>query len=150
MGEENLTEDFDSAVDQYHTAAGEFIKGNPEPYKRVFSRQEDVSVANPFAPFGPLSRGPHQVHETFERASSQYKDGEVRSFENLARLVTPDLAYIVEVERYAVKIAGSTDVSSVALRTTSILRPEEGTWKVVHRQADPITTPQPMESVIGR
>jgi hypothetical protein len=36
----------------------------------------------------------------------------------------------------------------VALRTTSIPRPEDGTWKVVHRHADPITTAQPVESVV--
>jgi hypothetical protein len=29
-----------------------------------------------------------------------------------------------------------------------IFRPEEGTWKVVHRHADPITTEQPAESVV--
>jgi hypothetical protein len=29
-----------------------------------------------------------------------------------------------------------------------IFRPEEGTWKIVHRHADPITTPQAVESVI--
>jgi hypothetical protein len=29
-----------------------------------------------------------------------------------------------------------------------IFRPEDGTWKVVHRHADPITTLQPAESVI--
>jgi hypothetical protein len=29
-----------------------------------------------------------------------------------------------------------------------ILRPEEGVWKVVHLHGDPITTPQPAESVI--
>lgn len=148
MGNANGVEDLDRAIDEYHAAADDFMKGNPEPYKRVFSSQEDVSVANPFAPFGPLSRGTQQVHETFERASYQYKDGEATSFENLARLVTPGLAYIVEVERYRVKIAGSTDLSSVLLRTTSILRPEEGTWKVVHRHADPIVKPRPMESVI--
>jgi ketosteroid isomerase-like protein len=36
----------------------------------------------------------------------------------------------------------------MALRVTSILRPEDGTWKVVHRHADPIITAQPAESVI--
>jgi ketosteroid isomerase-like protein len=34
------------------------------------------------------------------------------------------------------------------LRVTSILRPEDDTWKIVHRHADPITAPQPAESVI--
>jgi hypothetical protein len=29
-----------------------------------------------------------------------------------------------------------------------IFRPEDGTWKVVHRHADPISTPQPAESLI--
>lgn len=150
MTPENAVDRFDEAVEQYHAAVAEFIRGNSEPYKRVFSRQEDVSIANPFAPFGPVSRGPHQVHETFELASSQYKDGEVSGFESLGRLVTRDLAYIVEVERYRIKVGGRTDMSSVVLRTTSILRPEEGTWKVVHRHADPITTPQPVESVVQR
>jgi ketosteroid isomerase-like protein len=36
----------------------------------------------------------------------------------------------------------------VTLRVTSIFRPEDGTWKILHRHADPITTPQPAESVI--
>jgi ketosteroid isomerase-like protein len=36
----------------------------------------------------------------------------------------------------------------VSLRVTSILRAEDGTWKIVHRHADPISTPQPAESVI--
>jgi ketosteroid isomerase-like protein len=35
-----------------------------------------------------------------------------------------------------------------ALRVTMIFRPEEGTWRIVHRHADPITTPQAAESVI--
>jgi hypothetical protein len=29
-----------------------------------------------------------------------------------------------------------------------VFRPEEGTWKVVHRHADAITAPQPAESVL--
>ena len=139
------TIDFDEALDHYHRAASEFVKGNPEPYKRVFSHREDVSLANPF---GPVVRGWMQVAATMERAASNYRDGEMIGFENVATYVTADLAYIVEVERIQAKIGSREEVASLALRTTSILRPEEGTWKVVHRHADPITTVRAAESVI--
>ena len=141
------TYDFDEAVEHYHRAADEFVKGNPEPYKIVFSHQEDVSLANPF---GPVVRGWKQVAETMERAASLYRDGEVIGFENVAKYVTPDLAYLVEVERNTAKIGGREDVTPLALRTTSILRPEDGTWKVVHRHADPITTVRAPELVIQK
>jgi ketosteroid isomerase-like protein len=85
-----------------------------------------------------------------ERAASLYRDGQIIDFENVATYVTPELAYIVEVERFEIKVAGREEVSAVALRTTSILRPEDGTWKVVHRHADPVTTPQPADSVMQR
>jgi len=139
------TFDFDEVVEQCHLALGEFVKGNPEPYKMVYSHQEDVTLANPF---GPVARGWKQVAATMERAASHYRDGEVIGFENVAKYVTADLAYIVEVERIKAKVGGRQDVAPIALRVTTIFRPEDGTWKVVHRHADPITTAQPIESVI--
>ena len=139
------TFDFDEAVEHYHRAAGEFVKGNPEPYKMVFSHREDVSLGNPF---GPVVRGWKQVAKTMEHAASLYRDGEITGFENIVKYVTPDLAYIVEVERIKAKVGGRTDVAPLALRTTSILRPEDGTWKVVHRHADPITTVQAPASIL--
>ena len=60
------TVDFDEVVEQYHQALGEFVKGNPEPAKMVFSHREDVTLANPF---GPVARGWKQVAETMERAA---------------------------------------------------------------------------------
>ncbi len=73
-----------------------------------------------------------------DRAAANYRDGEVTGFESLARLVTPKLAYIVEVEHICAKIGGNAKLVDVALRATSVLRREEGVWKVVHRHADPI------------
>ncbi len=70
------------------------------------------------------------------------------SFEIVAKYVTPELAYLVEVERFKARVGGREDVTPFALRATMIFRPEEGEWKVVHRHADPITTAQPAESVI--
>ena len=62
--------------------------------------------------------------------------------------MTPELAYVVWIERQEAKMGANDELTPFALRVTMIFRPEEGEWKVVHRHADPITTAQPAESVI--
>ena len=138
-------DDFDEVLEQYHLALDEIVKGSPDGYKRVYSHQDDVTLANPF---GPPARGWDEVAKTLERAASQFRDGEASGFENVAKYITPDLAYTVEIERSQTKVEGREDVAPIALRVTTIFRPEDGAWKVVHRHADPITTAQPAESVI--
>src|SRR2546428_4397865 len=127
--------DFEQVVEESHLACGEFVKGDPKPLKKIYSHQDDVSLANPF---GPPMRGWKQAAETIERAASNYRDGEVTGFENIAKYATRDLAYMVEVEQYKARIAGREDIVPLALRVTSIFRPEDGVWKLVHRHADPI------------
>jgi ketosteroid isomerase-like protein len=141
----SAVDDFDQVVEQSHLALGEIVKGNPEPLKMMYSHQEDVSLANPF---GPPVRGWEQAAETMERAASRYRDGEITGFENVAKYVTPELAYVVWVERAKAKVGGREDVAPIDLRVTMIFRPEDGTWKVVHRHADSITTARTAESLI--
>src|SRR6266566_2321829 len=62
------TFDFDEAVEHYHVAQGEFLKGNPEPVKEQFSHRDDVSLANPY---GPPVRGWQQVAQKIERAKAK-------------------------------------------------------------------------------
>jgi ketosteroid isomerase-like protein len=138
---------FDQAVQQSHLALAEFVKGDPEPLKAMYSRRDDVSLANPF---GPPVRGWEQAAATMERAATLYREGEVVDFETVATNVTPELAYVVEVERFRAKVGRSEEVAPVALRVTSIFRPEEGTWRIVHRHADSITAARPPESVVQR
>jgi ketosteroid isomerase-like protein len=140
-------DDLDEVIEQSHLTLGEIVKGNPEPLKMVYSHREDVSLANPF---GPPVRGWEQAAAIIERAASNYKDGEIVGFENVAKYVTPELAYIVEVERYKAKVGGGEKLAPISLRVTSIFRREDGVWKIVHRHADPITTAQPAESVIQK
>jgi hypothetical protein len=83
-----------------------------------------------------------------ERAASQFRDGEIIGFEIVEKHVTPELAYIVRVERAKAKVGGREDVAPIALLVTMIFRPEDGAWKVVHRHADPITASRPAESVL--
>ncbi len=138
-------DDVDQLIEQFNLAQGEVVKGNPEPALRLFSHREDVTLANPFAP--PV-RGWERVAEVSERAASQLRDGEMVGFETIEKHVTPELAYIVRVERARAKVGGSEDISPIALRVTMIFRPEDGKWKIVHRHADPITAARPAESVI--
>jgi ketosteroid isomerase-like protein len=138
-------DDLDIVIEQYHRAAAEFIKGDPEAYKRLFSQRPDVTLGNPF---GPVGRGWTDVAGIMDRAASLYTDGEITRFDNIAKYVSPELAYIVEVEQFRTKIAGREGLSPVALRTTSIFRREDGRWKIVHRHADSITTARPAASVL--
>jgi ketosteroid isomerase-like protein len=137
--------DLDQFVREYHDALDEFFRGNPEPAKMLYSHLEDASLANPF---GPVAIGWPQVAENMERAASIYRDGGATGLETLAAYVTPELAYLVEVERFEAKVGGKDEIVAGALRVTSVLRPEEGGWRIVHRHADPITTTRPAESVI--
>ena len=138
-------DDLDQVIEQCQKALDEFVKGNPKPMQVMFSHRDDVSLANPF---GPPVRGWDEVARTMERAASNLKEGGMVAFEELAKYVTPELAYTVWLERQKAKLGGRGDVTPFTLRVTMIYRPEEGTWKVVHRHADPITSTRPPESVI--
>jgi hypothetical protein len=121
------TFDFDEVVEQYHLALDEYVKGNLEPVKMLFSHREDVTLANPLA---------------------HLCVGESVGFEIVAKYVTPELAYLVEVHRGKARFGARQDIAPFALRLTTIFRPEDGAWKVVHRHADPITTARPIESIL--
>ena len=138
-------DEVDRVIEQYRLGLEEFVKGNPEAVKELFSHRDDVTLANPL---GPPARGWEQVASTIERAASNFQDGEHVRFEVLAKQVTPELAYTLWLERVTARIGGSEEIVPSTLRVTMIYRPEDGAWKVVHRHADPITTPQPAESVI--
>jgi ketosteroid isomerase-like protein len=95
-------------------------------------------------------RGWEQVAQVAEHAASLRRDGEMVAIEVIAKYVTSELAYVVEIERAKAKVGGREDITPYALRATMIFRPEDGVWKVVHRHADPITTAQPAESVVQK
>jgi ketosteroid isomerase-like protein len=135
----------DELLAQFDLAVDDFLKGNPEPVKKVYSHRQDATLANPL---GPAVRGWEQVAATIELAASQAREGEIGDVENVVKYVTPQLAYIVRMERSEVKVGGQEAVTPISLRVTMIMRPEDGVWKIVHRHADPITTARPAESVI--
>ena len=141
----SAVDDVDELIEQYNLALGEFYRGNPEPVQKLWSHRADVTLA---PPFGPPTHGWDEVAASMERGAWQFRDGEMVGFETIEKYITPELAYILRVERAKAKVGEGEDIAPMALRVTMNFRPEEGTWKVVHRHADPITTRRPAESVI--
>jgi ketosteroid isomerase-like protein len=144
MSQENV-EEHDLPLEEYHRAGREITNGNPEVYKGLYSRRDDVTLANPFGP--PVS-GWREVSATLDRAAKNYRDGEVVGFENVSTVITSNLAYTVELESYRARVGGAEELTPLSLRVTTTFRREDGVWKVVHRHADPITAQRPPESVV--
>ncbi len=67
----------------------------------------------------------------------------------VATYASNDLAVVVENERGRAKVGGE-ELLPVAVRVTSVFRLEGDAWNLVHRHADPITTPRPAASVISK
>ena len=135
----------DLPLEEYHEAGVAITNGDPQVYKRLYSRRDDVTLANPF---GPPARGWSQVSARLDGAAANYRDGEAVGFENVSTVVARELAYTVEIESYRARVGGAEEMAPAAVRVTTVFRREDGAWKVVHRHADPITRPRPAESVI--
>src|SRR5688572_30171990 len=139
--------DLDQFIQRYHEALGGIVRGDAEPMRRLFSKRDEVTLANPL---GPPARGRVEVEQAMVRAASNFRDGQDLRFERLAAHETADLAYIFEIERVRMRIAGSDELTPVALRVTSVFRREADGWRVDHRHADPIMGPRSAETIIER
>jgi ketosteroid isomerase-like protein len=83
-------------------------------------------------------RGWDEVAKNVEHASSLRSDGTFVGWQIVAKYVTAELAYVVQIERAEAKIGAREEITPYAVRATMIFRPDDGEWKVVHRHADPI------------
>ncbi|MFF1830795.1 YybH family protein [Paenarthrobacter sp. NPDC058040] len=135
----------DQAIEHYHQALNAFVTGDPALQKKMFSTREDVSLANPL---GPPRRGRAEVEGIMDSAAAVLRDGEPITFERISLCAGTDLAFIVELEWARAKVAGSTEMMPIPLRVTTVFRLEDGQWKVVHRHADTIVAPRPVQSII--
>lgn len=134
----------DGAVEASHDALAAIIRGDVEPFLALYSDADDITIGNPFGPFEVGRKG---TRAAGSRAAANYSDGEIVGFDRVATHTTDDLACVVEVERFVVRLAAAAERAAVALRVTSLYRREADGWRLVHRHADPITGARPAESV---
>ena len=132
------TPTLDSAMAASHKALAAILEGDQSGYLELFSSAEDVTLGNPFGPFG---RGRKNVEARLAVAASKYRDGRNAHVELIEKYVSDDLACVAEVESGEAKVAGGEAMTTISVRVTSVFRLEAGNWKLVHRHADPLAMP---------
>ena len=132
--------DLDELRDRYHRSVEALITGDPEPQMPLWSRRDDVTLANPY---GPPVKGWHRVGQVAAAAASRLREGEGLTFDRISSYESDDLAYEVGIQSFRAKMDGADDLALVALRVTTVFRREDYGWKIVHRRADPIPQERP-------
>jgi len=140
-------EALERTIERCHRDLATLLNGDASPWRETLSPRGDVTLGNPF---GPFVRGVEDVMAAAQAAADRYRDGEIVGFERVGTYLSEDLACVAEVERFRARVGGSDAMADVALRVTSTFRREDGVWRLVHRHADPITTPRAAESVVQR
>src|ERR687898_3666645 len=113
----SAVEEVEGLLRRYKLATAEFVRGNPEPYKALFSHEEDVTLANPFF---PVVRGWEEVSLALELTASRLRDGEFLDSEIVSKNVTEEMAYVVQLAHERAKVGGIDEVSPIDLRNTMI------------------------------
>ena len=70
--------------------------------------------------------------------------------EYLSSGVSGDLAYTVAIERSESRVVSQDAPARMSLRVTHLFRREEGEWKLIHRQADPLVEETSPASVVKK
>lgn len=137
----------EAAIAESHEALRKILNGDPSGYAALFADRDDITLGNPFGPFG---KGRAAVLTNLNNASTKYRDGSVVGVDRVALYGDGNVMVLVEVEHDRAKLGNSTDFKEFAARVTSVYEKIGKQWKLVHRHADPITTPRPAESMLGK
>lgn len=132
--------DFNATVVRTQSAVASLLGGDPEPEKNLWSRRDDITLANPA---GGFRRGWQDVEKGLDLAASEFAGGRTCSFLEVTIEAGTDLAYLFELERFVSHLTEGRGFVTGSLRVVMIFRLEEGAWKLVHRQADTLTEPAP-------
>ena len=134
-------------IAESHAALRKILNGDPSGYAALFADREDITLGNPFGPFG---KGRAAVLEALGNASNKYKDGTVLAVDRIAVYGNGNIVCLVEIEHDRAKLGASPGFAEFAARVTSVYEKIGGRWKLVHRHADPITTSRPAESMLDK
>jgi len=135
----------EATIAESHEALSKILNGDPSGYAALFADRDDITLGNPFGPFG---KGRAAVLKALSNASTKYRDGTVVGVERVAVYGDGKFVVLAEIEHDRAKLGMNAEFAEFAARVTSVYEKDGASWKLVHRHADPIATARPAESML--
>lgn len=126
------TPSFETAIAQLHAAMAQVANGDISGITALYSKGDD---ATSFYGWGGYEKGWDAVARRWDWAGQQFQGGTV-TYENITTVVTPELAYITDIETFKVQMDGMDAQTEWSNRVTHIFRLDDGEWRLLHRHAN--------------
>jgi len=122
----------DEITKKLHAETEALHAGDQGPRVALWSRHDPVTL------FGAwfTARGWAEIEPVFAHLAARFSGTGGLDLEIVAADADDRIGYVVAIERDTTVIDGIP--STYALRVTTVLRREDGDWKVVHRHGDPL------------
>ena len=134
-------ESWSKFVSELVASQSSFVRGDPEPIKRLWSHADDVTL---MGAYGGHERGWSLIAPRLDWVSKLGTEG-TYSYDEISAIVGLDLAFLVQIEHFDSRARGPSQ-----LRVTHALRCEGNAWKIVSRHADTFIETKPPPGVKPR
>src|SRR5579859_4758335 len=131
----NDQHDFKQFMKQRSEVALAYISGDAAPLGEIVARH---SPATFFKPSGGYRQGAEAVWSQYERDATNFQSGSEGQLEILHMAASDGFAYWVGFQRATAHLRGRPEAVPFNLRVTELFCCEDGTWKLIHRHADPL------------
>lgn len=122
-----------AASDRFYVALNKLFTGEIEPMKAVWSHAEDVTY---MGPTGQLERGWAAILKDWEGQAAMKLGGKVEPAE-VKVVLGSDIAVVTGYE-VGENTNAKGKVEKLKLRASSVNRMEDGQWKMIGHQTDPL------------
>jgi NAD(P)H-dependent FMN reductase/ketosteroid isomerase-like protein len=126
---------FDAFMKQREKIAEDYVNGDATSLKAIVTH---AGPATFFSPRGDHLEGVEAVAGRYERDAASFHKGGSTGLEVLQASASGDLAFWTGLQHAKARMGRNGEATEMTLRVTEVFRLEDGSFKLVHRHADPL------------